>query len=59
MGRSKEHVKKVNESVKRIYTSFLYRVRKDDTEIIEKLNSVESRNGYITELIRQDIRKHK
>ena len=30
-----------------------------DQDIIEKLNSVESKAGYIKELIRQDIRRGK
>lgn len=49
--------KKNNETIKKIYKSILIRVRRDDTEIWEKLNSVESVNGYILNLIREDIRK--
>lgn len=57
MGRKKEYIKKNNESVKRIYKSFQIRVRRDDEEVLDKLNSVESMNGYILDLIRKDIRK--
>ena len=39
------------------YRKYTFRVRKDDTEIIEKLESVSSKNGYITDLIRKDIKK--
>lgn len=39
------------------YTQVILRIKKDDIDIINKLNSVESKNNYITELIRKDIYK--
>lgn len=59
MGRSKEAIKKNNEIVKRIYRNYLIRIRKDDEAIISKLNSVDSINGYIVDLIRKDLKKTK
>ena len=59
MGRSKEAIKKNNEIVKRIYRNYLVRIRKDDVAIIDKLNSVDSINGYIVGLIRKDLKKTK
>lgn len=59
MGRPKDTIRKNNEIVKKIYRSYQFRVRRDDEEILNKLNSVESINGYITDLIRQDLKNHK
>lgn len=39
----------------RVYTRVTLLIRKDDTKILEKLSSVESKNAYIIELIRKDI----
>ena len=40
------------------YHNFLIHVRKDDEEILTKLKSVDSRNGYILDLIREDIKRN-
>ena len=40
---------------KNTYKMFPFRVRKDNTETINKLNSVPSINGYINSLIEKDI----
>ena len=40
------------------YYNFIVHVRNDDDEILEKLKSVDSRNGYILELIRDDIKRN-
>lgn len=44
---------------KKNYTSVNIRIRKDDTEILEKLETVESKNKYILDLIREDIKASK
>lgn len=41
------------------YREYRFQVRKDDTEIIEKLESVPNRKEYLVDLIREDIYKHK
>lgn len=44
-----------SEYKKRTYTSVNIRIRKDDTEVLDKLASVKSKNAYILDLIRKDI----
>lgn len=39
------------------YTRVTIMVRKDDTEILTWLNNQESKNGYILNLIRADMKK--
>ena len=48
----KDYIKGYN---KETYKMFPFRVRKDDNEIIDKLNSVPSMNKYINTLIKNDI----
>ena len=43
---------------KETYKMFPFRVRKDDLDIIEKLNSVPSMNKYINNLIENDIHRN-
>lgn len=38
------------------YKRYIVLVRKDDDEIINKLNSVKSKNKYINNLINEDIK---
>lgn len=47
-----DYIKNYNKS---IYKTIPFRVRKDNADIIKKLKSVESINGYINELIENDI----
>ncbi len=47
--------KYINEYNKENYKLYLFRVKKNDTEVIEKLESVENRNAYITNLLKKDI----
>ncbi len=47
--------KYINEYNKENYKLYLFRVKKNDTEVIEKLESVENRNAYLTNLLRKDI----
>lgn len=56
MRKSKEAIRKNNEIVKRIYKAYQLRIRRDDEEIIKKLENVESINGYITQLIKNDLK---
>lgn len=41
------------------YKFFTLKVRNTDSAILDKLASVESKNGYILDLIRKDIEKEK
>lgn len=41
------------------YERFTYRVRNDNTKVIEKLRSVPSVAAYITELIERDLNEEK
>ena len=38
------------------YKMYQFRVKRSDNELIEKLDNVSNRNGYITNLILEDIR---
>lgn len=44
---------------KKTYLRLSLLIRKDDTEIINKLESVPSKNGYIINLIKEDIANKK
>ena len=58
--RNRKEVDKKNEEYKKAtYERVNVRIRKDDTEVLEKLNSVKSKNNYIVELIRADIKASK
>ena len=48
----KEYIQGYN---KNTYKTFPFRVRKDNVEMIDKLNSVPSVNGYLNSLIERDI----
>lgn len=41
---------------KRNYLSFLLRIPKKEIDVIKQMNSVPSKNNYLLELIREDIR---
>ena len=55
----KEYDRINNDYKKETYERLTIRIRKDDTEILEKLESVESKNKYILDLIREDIKASK
>ena len=58
--RDRKTVNRIDkEFKKKTYQAFTFRVRKDDTEILEKLNEVDNKQGYIIDLIRQDIKASK
>ena len=50
----KEYIEGYNKST---YKLFPFRVRKDKVDVIKKLTSVPSMNGYINELIENDIHR--
>ena len=37
------------------YKMYQFRIRKDDVEVIQKLNGISDRNSYITKLIKNDL----
>ena len=49
-------VEYIGEYNKENYKTFLLRIRKDENEILDKLESVLNKNGYITGLILDDIK---
>lgn len=49
--------KYINEYNHANYIQVNIRVKNDDDVIIDKLNSVKSKNAYILDLIRKDIKK--
>lgn len=55
--RSKEQIKRDNALIKKIYKSYQLRVRRDDEQVISKLESLENKNGYLLDLIRKDLQK--
>lgn len=50
-----DYIKNYNKS---IYKTIPFRVRKDNFDIIKKLKSVESVNGYINKLIENDVHRN-
>ena len=38
------------------YNSYQLRIKKSDTDLIQKLDSVDNRNAYLTDLIRNDLK---
>lgn len=53
----KEANKRDLEYKKKTYRQIAIRIRKDDTEILEKLNNVPNKTDYILDLIRKDINR--
>ena len=49
-------VEYINNYNKENYKSYQFRVKKSDTDLIEKLDSVENRNAYIINLLLNDIK---
>ena len=52
-------IKYSNDYNKHAYINLSLRIRKDNTKILEKLESVPSKNAYIISLIEQDIENEK
>lgn len=55
MKEKKNRTAYFNEHQKKSYKRIVALIRNDDTELIEKLNSVESVSGYVYELIKKDV----
>ena len=54
---SKKRLEYNNAYNKKKYININFRVNKEDTEILEKIKSVPNKAKYLTDLIRQDIKK--
>ena len=52
-----DKLKYIQEFDKKKYKKILVRIPYDDVDIINKLDQVKSKNGYILELIKKDIKK--
>lgn len=57
MARTKKQYDYINKFNKERYTIIRVVVPKSDTEILEKLDTVKSKSGYIVELIKKDLQK--
>lgn len=57
MTRTKKQYDYINKFNKERYTIIRVVVPKSDTEVLEKLNTVKSKSGYIVELIKKDLQK--
>ena len=57
MTRTKKQYDYINKFNKERYTIIRVVVPKSDTDILEKLNTVKSKSGYIVELIKKDLQK--
>lgn len=57
MTRTKKQYDYINKFNKERYTIVRVVVPKSDTEVLEKLNTVKSKSGYIVELIKKDLQK--
>lgn len=57
MARTKKQYDYINKFNKERYTIIRVVVPKFDTEVLEKLNTVKSKSGYILELIKKDLQK--
>lgn len=56
---SEAKIRNNNVYAKKTYLRFMMNVRKDDKDVIKKLESVPSKNRYIIDLIRKDIKASK
>ena len=45
----------INEYNKENYKMYQFRIKKSDAELINKLDNVSNRNGYLTDLILEDV----
>lgn len=57
MARTKKQYDYIKKFNKERYTIIRVVVPKFDTEVLEKLNTVKSKSGYILELIKKDLQK--
>ena len=54
---SKKRLEYNNAYNKKKYININFRVNKEDTEILNKLKNVPNKAKYLTDIIRQDIKK--
>ena len=52
---AEKHVSYIDKYNKENYKMYPFRVKKSDIDLINKLDNVQNRNGYITSLIKEDI----
>ena len=57
MARTKKQYDYINKFNKERYTIVRVVVPNADTDVLEKLNTVKSKSGYILELIKKDLQK--
>ena len=57
MTKTKKQYDYINKFNKERYTIIRVVVPKTDIEVLEKLNTVKSKSGYIVELIKKDLQK--
>lgn len=57
MARTKKQYDYINKFNKERYTIVRVVVPKTDTKVLEKLNTVKSKSGYVVELIKKDLQK--
>ena len=57
MTRTKKRYDYINKFNKERYTIIRVVVPKSDIEVLDKLNTVKSKSGYIVELIKKDLQK--
>ena len=54
--KSNSQIKASNKYDKKTYRQILLKIRKDNEEVLRWLDSKESKNAYILELIQKDIK---
>ena len=52
---AEKHLSYIDKYNKENYKMYPFRVKKSDMDLINKLDNVQNRNGYITNLIKEDI----
>ena len=50
------HIEYISSYNKKNYKMYQFRVKKSDTDLIDKLDNVENRNAYITNLVLEDMK---
>ena len=57
MAEKFDQLKYIKAFDKETYKKYYFRVRKDNKKVIEYLNSIPNKNGYILHLIEEDMKK--
>ena len=50
------HIEYISNYNKKNYKMYQFRVKKSDTDLIDKLDNVENRNAYLTNLVLEDMK---